>query len=77
MQSWQPTIDRTHGPIYLAIANAIGLAIAAGHLAAGDLLPPQRKLAASLQVDLTTVSRAYAEAQRRGLLTATVGRGKN
>jgi DNA-binding transcriptional MocR family regulator len=38
-------------------------------------LPPQRQLAADLGVDLTTVTRGYAEAQRRGLVEAAVGRG--
>lgn len=75
MQTWHPTIDRTHGPIYLAIANAIGQAVDAGELAAGDRLPPHRALAVSLGVDLTTVTRAYAEARRRGLLDGMVGRG--
>ena len=34
----------------------------------GDRLPPQRGLAQHLGVDLTTVTRAYAEAGQRGLL---------
>jgi DNA-binding transcriptional MocR family regulator len=75
MQSWQPTIDRSEGPLYRALADAIGQAIARGELAAGTRLPPQRQLAASLGVDLTTITRGYAEAQRRGLVNATVGRG--
>ncbi|MFY0100221.1 GntR family transcriptional regulator, partial [Acinetobacter baumannii] len=38
----------------------------------GDRLPPQRMLADRLDVDLTTVTRAYGEARRRQLLE---GRG--
>ncbi|MCW3475667.1 aminotransferase-like domain-containing protein [Limobrevibacterium gyesilva] len=75
MQFWQPEIDPTQGPLYLAIADAIGQDIARGALKPGDRLPPQRRLAEGLRVDLTTVTRAYAEARRRGLLDATVGRG--
>ena len=44
----------------------------AGSLKPGDRLPPQRRLAAQLDVDLTTITRAYDEARRRNLL---VGRG--
>jgi DNA-binding transcriptional MocR family regulator len=68
-------VSRSGGPLYLGIADAIGLAIARHTLNAGDRLPTQRRLAAVLDVDLTTVTRAYAEAQRRGLLDAQVGRG--
>lgn len=65
----------TSGPLYLAIADAIGDAVARHALGTGDRLPPQRQLAAALAIDLTTVTRAYAEARRRGLLDARVGRG--
>jgi DNA-binding transcriptional MocR family regulator len=68
-------LDRAAGPLYLAIADAIGQAIAQGELRPGDRLPPQRQLAVGMRVDLTTVTHAYTEARRRGLLDATVGRG--
>ncbi|MFL5279558.1 MAG: PLP-dependent aminotransferase family protein, partial [Rhodopila sp.] len=74
-QGWIPRIAGTDGPIYLAIADGIGAAIAAGELHAGDRLPTHRALADALGIDLTTITRAYAEARRRGLLQATVGRG--
>ena len=74
-QVWTPQIDGTDRPIYLAIADAIHTAITAGELNAGDRLPTHRALADALGVDLTTITRAYAEARRRGLLQATVGRG--
>ncbi|MBR0679667.1 PLP-dependent aminotransferase family protein [Roseomonas eburnea] len=72
---WTRRIDDQEGPIYLAIAEAIGAAIAAGEIRGGERLPTHRALAEALGVDLTTVTRAYAEARRRGLLQATVGRG--
>ncbi|GLK78631.1 PLP-dependent aminotransferase family protein [Methylopila turkensis] len=62
-------------PYYLQIADAIEAAADAGRLRPGDRLPPQRALAQELDVDLTTVTRAYAEARRRGLLDAVTGRG--
>lgn len=74
-QDWTRRIEGAEGPIYLAISDAIGAAVAAGELRAGERLPTHRALADTLGVDLTTVTRAYAEARRRGLLQATVGRG--
>lgn len=74
-QGWTPRIEGMEGPIYLAIADAIGAAVAKGELRVGDRLPTHRALAGALGVDLTTITRAYAEARRRGLLQATVGRG--
>jgi len=47
----------------------------AGHLKPGDRLPTHRDLAYRLGVTVGTVTRAYAEAQRRGLLEGHVGRG--
>jgi DNA-binding transcriptional MocR family regulator len=72
---WIADIPAGSGPRYLAIANAIGAAMDRGALAPGDRLPPHRSLAAALGVDLTTVTRAYAEARRRGLLDSAVGSG--
>lgn len=41
----------------------------------GQRLPTHRSLAKALDVDLTTVTRAYGEARRRGLIDARVGQG--
>jgi DNA-binding transcriptional MocR family regulator len=60
------------GPRYLQIADLIERALGDGRLSPGDRLLPQRHLAALLQVDLTTVTRAYDEAKRRNLVE---GRG--
>lgn len=70
---WQPVLAA--GPIYRSLADAIAADIAAGVLRPGDRLPPQRTLAQALGVDLTTVTRGYAEAVRRGLVQAETGRG--
>jgi DNA-binding transcriptional MocR family regulator len=63
------------GPIYLGIAEAMAADIASGRLRPGQRLPPHRALAAALGIDLTTVTRAYNEARRRGLIDAGAGRG--
>jgi DNA-binding transcriptional MocR family regulator len=75
---WRPSLsNRTNReqPLYLAIANAIAEDISSGRLADGERLPPQRDLADELKVALTTVTRAYTEAERRGLVSGEVGRG--
>lgn len=75
MQGWKPDIAGVLGPKYLAIAAAIARDIEAGALNPGDRLPPQRMLAEALGVDLTTVTRAYGEAQRLGLIEGDGRRG--
>ena len=46
-----------------------------GRLRRGQQLPTHRALAQALGIDLTTVTRAYAEARGRGLLEGRVGQG--
>jgi DNA-binding transcriptional MocR family regulator len=75
MTDWTPTLAADGKPLYLAIVEAIATDIRKGLLSEGDRLPPQRRLAAGLGIDFTTVSRAYAEAQARGLVESHVGRG--
>src|ERR1700726_2945649 len=75
MADWTPNLATRDKPHYLAIADAIAADIAAGSLAVGDRLPPQRKLAKRLDIDFTTVARGYVEAQKRGLIESRVGRG--
>lgn len=72
---WVPRLTKAEGPIYLAIADALSEAVSAGKLSPGDRIPTHRAMAEALGVDLTTVTRAYAEARKRGVLEATVGRG--
>ncbi|MCB8820523.1 aminotransferase-like domain-containing protein [Microvirga rosea] len=75
MLSWLPQIRSGGGPRYLAIAEALLSDIQSGRLKPGDRLPPQRELAKELGLDLTTVTRAFNEARRRGLIEASPGRG--
>ena len=67
--------ERRRQPVYREIADAIAREIRAGRLKPGQRLPTQRELATQLGVTLTTVTRAYAEADRRGLVQGEVGRG--
>ncbi len=62
-------------PIYLALVEALETAIRDGELQPGDQLPPQRAVADHLDIDFTTVTRAYGAARARGLVEGAVGRG--
>lgn len=75
MTIWQPTLEDDGKPRYAALADALARDIGAGKLKPGDRLPTHRDLAWSLGVTVGTVSRAYAEAAKRGLTTGEVGRG--
>ena len=73
--SWIPTLTDRAGPLYRRIVEALADDVASGRLHRGQQLPTHRALAASLGVDLTTITRAYGEARRAGLIQARVGRG--
>ena len=72
---WLPNLDSRTGPVYRAIADAIDEDVQSGLLRAGSRLPPHRDLADHLGVTVTTITRAYTEAARRGLINGHVGRG--
>jgi DNA-binding transcriptional MocR family regulator len=67
-RTWVEVFSAGKGSRYLRILSLIERSIAEGQLQPGDRLPPQRRVAELLGVDLTTVTRAYAEAKERGLL---------
>lgn len=67
---WSPLIADGHGPVYLRIVQALERAVWSGALRPGERLPAQRALANELGVDLTTITRAFTEARKRGLIDA-------
>jgi DNA-binding transcriptional MocR family regulator len=75
MTNWVPDLATHKGPRYRAIAEALAQDVRGGRLAVGTRLPTHRDLAWKLRVTIGTVSRAYAEAERRGLIVGEVGRG--
>ncbi len=72
---WSPEKIAPLGPVYVAIADALARDIEDGRLEAGERLPTHRALARQLGVNVVTVTRAYQEASRRGLVEGEVGRG--
>lgn len=72
---WKPRLIDGARTKYLGIVEALEADIRSGWVTRGDRLPAQRAIAEALGVDLTTVTRAFNEARRRGLVAAQAGRG--
>jgi DNA-binding transcriptional MocR family regulator len=69
-------LDReSRTPLYLQIKNQIRHMILGRALPPGYRLPPERKLAAALNVNRSTVVNAYRELEADGLIESHVGRG--
>ena len=67
---WMLKITPGRGTRYQQIVDYIEQAIGDGRLRSSDRVPPQRHPAKVLGVELTTVTKAYAEANPRHLLDA-------
>lgn len=75
MTIWSPRLPDSAAPIYARIADALERDVRAGVLISGSQLPTHRDLARSLGITAVTVTRAYGEAARRGLVESMTGRG--
>ncbi|MCK1405250.1 PLP-dependent aminotransferase family protein [Bradyrhizobium sp. 76] len=75
LSAWRPRQLASEGPRYLALVNALEQDIADGRLSDGDRLPPHRDLARELSLSVGTVSKAYQEAEQRGIVSGHVGQG--
>ncbi|OGC92654.1 MAG: hypothetical protein A2W25_09040 [candidate division Zixibacteria bacterium RBG_16_53_22] len=72
---WKPVIIRGSEPLALALLKALADDIACGSLPAGARLPTQREVADDLKIALGTVTRAFNEAEKRGLIYGDGRRG--
>lgn len=73
--SWRPQIEKTQSPLYINIAHTLEKDIKAGILKPNDKLPPQRELADYLDVNLSTITRAFKLCESKGLISGSIGRG--
>ena len=73
--SWTPEEKSLPRPCYLSLANLLEKDIRSGKLAPGTKLPPQRELADYLDINFTTVTRAYNLCRGRNLIYGSAGRG--
>lgn len=67
-RAWIRPLQEGAGARYQQIIQQITEAVQDGVLRPGDRLPPQRDIAQTMGVDLTTVTRAYNEVRQQGLL---------
>jgi len=75
MTNWTPDLQGRAGPRYRVIADVLADDVTYGRLTPGTRLATHRDLAFRLGVTVGTVTRAYAEAEKRGLIGGEVGRG--
>ncbi|MEW6365519.1 MAG: PLP-dependent aminotransferase family protein [Acidobacteriota bacterium] len=69
-------IDReSRVPVYQQISGKIKEMVLSGRMPPGYRLPPERRLAAALKVNRSTILNAYRELKAGGLVDAHVGRG--
>lgn len=73
--SWKPHISSGTEPLYLSLASQLESDIYSGQLAPNTKLPPQRELADYLDVNLSTITRAFKLCTLKGLLYGIVGKG--
>jgi len=62
-------------PIYVQIMDEVRRSLVVGALAPDDPLPSVRQLASELRVNPNTVSQAYRELERQGVVEARRGSG--
>jgi GntR family transcriptional regulator len=62
-------------PLYVQIMDAVRRALVRGTLRPDDALPSVRDLASDLRVNPRTVSQAYAELERDGVVRVRHGKG--
>lgn len=72
---WNPDKASLGRSPHQGLVKALERDIAAGRLVAGERLPPQRELADRLDINVGTVTKAFREAGRRGLVVSRIGRG--
>jgi len=70
----EPGKDRSE-PLYVQIVNRMRHWIESGKLAENSKLPTNRELATLLNVDRSTIARAFSELGQLGLIESHVGRG--
>ena len=73
--AWKPQRSELERPYYRSLAACLERDIRSGLLAENTQLPPQRELADFLDLNLSTVMRAYKLCMLKGLLYAVTGRG--
>ena len=73
--TWKPDKKQLFSPYYLSIASRLEYDIINGYLAPNTKLPPQRELADFLDINLSTITRAFKICESKGLIYGIIGSG--
>lgn len=73
--TWRPDGSRLERPYYASLVQLLEQAVRSGELPVGVKLPPQRELADFLDLNPSTVTRAYSLAREQGLVYGVTGKG--
>ncbi|AJS58642.1 aminotransferase-like domain-containing protein [Paenibacillus sp. IHBB 10380] len=73
--TWKPDKKQLVSPLYRSIASLLEYDILNGYLPPNTKLPPQRELADYLDINLSTITRAFKICEVKGLIYAVIGRG--
>lgn len=73
--SWKPVLPKSDTALYRLLASELEKDILEGTLLPGTKLPPQRELADYLDINLSTIVRAFKICEQKGLIYGTTGRG--
>lgn len=73
--SWKPDFSQRTGSLYRLIAEKLEEDVRTGSLTPGTKLPPQRELADFLDINVSTISRAFKLCEQKGIICSTIGNG--
>lgn len=73
--SWKPKKTYGEGALYISLAAQLENDIEMGTILPGTKLPPQRELADYLDINVSTVSRAFKLCEKKGIIFGVVGSG--
>ena len=73
--SWKPKRIYNKNALYISLAEQLEKDIEKGIILPGTKLPPQRELADYLDINVSTVSRAFKLCEKKGIIFGIVGRG--
>ncbi|MPM29740.1 Histidinol-phosphate aminotransferase [bioreactor metagenome] len=73
--SWKPRLSLNKESIYAELAEKLQSDIENGILLPGTKLPPQRELADFLDVNVSTVKKAFKICSQNGLISSVIGSG--
>lgn len=73
--AWKPDKNKLKFPVYISIAEQLEKDILEGKIEGNTKLPPQRELADFLDLNLSTITKAYKLCEEKGLVYAVIGKG--